>query len=330
MSQALPITGRPRIDQFKDLANCLRDILGELPDQDDITDALNVAVKLDKMLEFVGSFPSSAALTEMARRVAAMDARFTALSTQIALTQRMLTTENRDIVETTYPMWNNETWRDVGDALNEATTGVSVKVKSLAAYLNQYGRTSYGYGIVEFGMVRAGETEVEVLTDPMTVSKGEQVVELPDRLPAGAQIKMRSQIRNDFNSPPTARRVRVNTLNTQWGGHVYCYFQSHEDSTAAYSWEYATAASQHLHKSTTGWYDFTRSSTRRDLYPGHDTNWLCFPSERPSSGYVNAVRCKVTLTRRSDDTEYILRSPYVRVHDEPNPAKLAVTAVIFS
>ena len=144
MSQAQPITGRPRIDQFKDLANCLRDILGELPDQDDITDALNVAVKLDRMLEFVGSFPSSESLTEMAQRVAAMDTQFTALTTQmtdqhtslqaqIAVLQMSLTTERRLTYDVDVPYWRNEEWRDVGSPLADATTGISVMGKSLIA-----------------------------------------------------------------------------------------------------------------------------------------------------------------------------------------------------
>ena len=331
MSQALPITGRPRIDQFKDLANCLRDILGELPDQDDITDALNVSVKLDRMLEFVGSFPSSESLTEMARQVAALDARFASLQAQVALTQRMLTTENRDIVIAQYPMWRNETWCDIGEPLTEATTDVSVKAKSRAYFVTASGYGYYGTGMMDFGIVRAGETDVQVLTDPVTVggsTNTEVVIDLPDRLPAGAQLKMRSRVPHDFTDPPTARRVRVNTRHTQWGGHVYCYSQSHEEGTVAYSWEYTGSSGSRIWEKNTRWRSISSQSSWRDEFPGYDGNWLCLPSER--NAYVHAVRCKVTFTRQSDGDVTTLYSPVVLVQPEVHPAMLDVAAVIFS
>ena len=338
MSQALPITGRPRIDQFKDLANCLRDILGELPDQDDITDALNVSVKLDKMLEFVGSFPSSESLTEMARQVAAMDARFTAqsdqmttqhasLQAQIALLQKSLTTEDRLTFDVDIPHWRNEEWRDVGSPLADATTSISVMAKTL---ISGY---TYGYAYLQLGILTPGASEVEALTEVrgITASTYVQTIELPNRLPKGAQLKVRGSVSlSEFRDPPTSRLVRVNARHTAWGGHVYCRTQTHENTDEiAYLWQYCTAYYQKNELPPIGarWYDLNRSDDWDDELEGMTTNWLCLPDDPGTASRIRWVRCKVTFTD-ANDREHVKYSPAVRVHPH-GEALHRVTPVIF-
>lgn len=337
MSQAQPITGRPRIDQFKDLANCLRDILGELPDQDDITDALNVAVKLDRMLEFVGSFPSSESLTEMARQVAAMDARFTAqsdqmttqhanLQAQIALLQKSLTTENRLTFDADIPHWRNEEWRDVGTPLTDATTSISVMAKSL---ISDY---KHGHAYLQLGILTPGASEVEALTEVrgITASTYVQTIELPNRLPKGAQLKVRGSVSSHFLNPPTSRRVRTNTLHTAWGGHVYCRTQTHEDSDdVAYQWQYNNRYPQHNDwpPSNASWSNLGQPSDWDDELEGVTTNWLCLPDDPGAASRIKWVRCKVTFTDESND-DHVLTTGAVRVHPYGG-ALYRVTPVIF-
>ena len=81
MTGANPITGKPQVEQFKGLANCLRDILCELPDSGDIAEALNVAVKLDRMLALVQAFPTSAELEGVVAASQELLQKLTALET---------------------------------------------------------------------------------------------------------------------------------------------------------------------------------------------------------------------------------------------------------
>lgn len=369
MSQAQPITGRPRIDQFKDLANCLRDILGELPDQDDITDALNVAVKLDRMLEFVREFPSADSLNAMTTAVASLNRKvdslkddtledhrvilnelkeqsrtadvklnsilekLDALAADHDVTQKMITTENWTTYDYVHPLWRNEEWRDVGEALAEATTSISTKVFGLMNSL--YSAGTY----VKFGILAAGKTETAELTDERSVSAtvhNSSGVEfsLPDRLPKGAKLRVYSSIRSDFKDTPTDTRVRVTTRHTEWGGHVYAYYQSDEEVSVAYDWQYNSSLVTHTpyrHRvykvpdESSRWTSLGTLSREAD-FEGRTSEWLCLPSDPEDR--VKWVRCRMTFTK-ADETTFVKSTRAVAVH-EAGKGSMRVTPIFFS
>ena len=186
---------------------------------------------------------------------------------------------------------------------------------------------------MQLGILLPGGTEVEALTDVRGASFSTNyvgTVELPDKLPKGAQLKVRGTIANPFRTPATSRLVRVNTYHTAWGGHVYCYAQTHQDTDEiAYKWQYCSRnlGTNEWLRTRENWYDLGRAAEWDDELVGADSNWLCFPDEPGAASSVRWVRCKVTFTD-ANDHEHVKYSSAVRVHPH-GEALYRVTPIIF-
>ena len=333
-SASLPI-GHSRNKKLLDVASCLRDILIELPDPDDIQGVMNVSVKLDRIIQFMGSFPSAGALAEvvphlvtindnvlqmkneienrMGPDITRLREKVEYVSDQVSDLQDVITTESSVFRKFDHPTYLNERWVDLlPSALVDAASRIVVN----------FSEATESNLLAQIGISDTRSGSVTVITEDIDLPTTEKIrFAFPIYIDAGKYLRLRTFLR-PYNRLITSLRARVNTRETQWGAHVYCYADTPYDGAITYDWEYNSYESSH----SSNWYRIGRYNTYAERFIGWDTDYFCLPQER--YGNISRFRCKVTQQRDagSSASPYLSYSPEVFLTTED----LSVSATVLT
>lgn len=324
--------GESRSARLLELAVCLRNILGGLPDVDDISSVLNVSVKLDRMLALVQSFPNPNSIqgiisdlanimacaetiktTQDGSVVAALDRiedKLTDIDQDIRNLSLLMTTERITKENYEYPYFRNEEWFTLGGALADGSTDMIITFTAPKEKLN-----------IEVGFADSTRGSVTPIADTLVITANTtKSLHLPFTVPAGKYLRMRAYM-DDYTkfetTTATSLRARVNTTKSKWGGHVYCHAGTPYNTDITYTWRYPVST-----RYGTSYYDITNKDPDSQL-SGADTNWLCFPAT-PIASFPSSVICEVKQRPGPDLAEVIVRSTSVSLIDTDLPVSVTM------